>query len=195
MPSLRKPADLLFICVIIAVTSFAASKHSTLADSFETKVARIQQNATKQPPKSEPTVFSQDEINAYFAERRLKIPEGVQKVSFELHPDEVTAYTTVDFERLRRDHPNSNPLLAIFDGIHDCEVVARADESSGGKVHVSVESVTLDGVKIPKMALRLFIEHYVNPKYPNVGLDKTYNLPAHIDSATIDEAKGVIVQR
>jgi hypothetical protein len=195
MRRLRRNGRVICFCLGIAISAFSATQQAKLADSFQLKVAHIQQNALKRPLDDRPTIFSQDEINAYFSERRLKIPEGVQKVTFDLQPDQVTAFTTVDFEQLRRSHPSSNPLLAIFDGIHDCEVVAHTEDAGPGSVHVTVESVTLDGVRVPKMALQLFISHYVTPKYPNVGLDETYKLPAHIDSATIDTAKGIIVQR
>lgn len=166
-----------------------------LADRFEHKLAHLRENAAAPRRDPAPTVFPEDEINAYFAERRLRMPEGVKSVHFTLGDGQVTAATTVDFQQLRRDRPDSNPLLAIFDGIHDCVVVAHATDSHDGEVRVTVESVTLDGMRIPKIALKMFIERFVNPKYPNVGLDKVYRLPAHIDSAVITAGQGTIIQK
>ena len=165
------------------------------ADSFQKKVDFIKANGAKPQPSPEPTLFSQEEINAYFSERRLKMPDGVQKVTFELQPDQVTALTRVDFEQLRRSRPSMNPLLAIFDGVHDCHVVAHAETAGPGRVRVRVESVNIDGMNVPRMALQMFVNHYVKPKYPNVDLDGEYKLPTRIDAATIKTQQGVIVQK
>jgi hypothetical protein len=61
-------------------------------------------------------------------------------------------------------------------------------------VHVSVESVAIDGLTVPKIALELFVERFVNPKFPNVGLDRDYRLPAKMKSAIIGERTGTIKQ-
>jgi hypothetical protein len=45
------------------------------------------------------------------------------------------------------------------------------------------------------MALQMFIDNYVKPKYPNVGLDSDYRLPARIDSAIIAEQQGTTIQK
>src|SRR5262249_23572938 len=118
---------------IVFITATAVSKsqsEKSLADSFQKKLDHIQSNAKATEPSTTPTLFEEDEVNAYFAQRRLKVPDGVEKVRFHLRADEVTGYTKVDFEEFRKSRPDSNPLLAIFDGVHDCEVVARTDESA-----------------------------------------------------------------
>lgn len=188
--------------VVLALVALAPAAGKRLfkndraaADSFQSKVDLIKSNAAKSPPSQTSTVFSQEEINAYFSERRLKMPDGVQKVTFDLRPEEVTAFTRVDFEQLRQSRPSMNPLLAIFDGVHDCQVMAHAESAGPGRVRVRVESVTLDGVNVPRMALQMFVNHYVKPKYPNVDLDAEYKLPTRIDSATIKTQQGVVVQK
>ena len=190
------------LCVSIAILSLViavSAKYASpaaAADAFQEKVAHIQQNAQQAEPDSRPTNFSQEEINAYFSERRLpKMPEGVKSVRFELSPDSVTAYTTVDFDELRRERKSNNPLLALFTGQHDTVVVANTQATSPGHVRVTVESVEIDGISVPKMALELFIDKWVKPKYPNVGLDNEYALPARISSAEIKPQLGVIVQK
>lgn len=165
------------------------------ADSFQDKVEHIKTNATSTKVDEKPTNFSQEEINAYFSERRLKMPEGVKTVTFDLKAGQVTAFTRVDFEQIRKERQSMNPLLAIFDGIHDCKVVAFTESAGPGQVHVRVESVEIDGLSVPRMALEMFMKHYVNPKYPNIGLDNDYKLPARIDSAVIGAQVGTIVQK
>jgi len=200
-PHLQKSAINTFLIVIaLVVLAPAAAKRlfkddKAAADSFQKKVDFIKTNAVAQHPSTKPTLFSQEEINAYFSERRLKMPGGVQKVTFDLQPDQVTAMTRVDFEQLRQSRPSMNPLLAVFDGVHDCQVMARAESAGPGRVRVRVESVNIDGMNVPRMALQMFVNHYVKPKYPNVDLDAEYKLPVRMDSATIRAQEGVIVQK
>jgi hypothetical protein len=185
-----------FILTFVVAVSARLASPAAAADAFEQKVAHIKENAKQAEPDPRPTNFSQEEINAYFSERRLpKMPEGVKSVRFELSADSVTAYTTVDFDELRRERKSSNPLLALFTGQHDTVVVAHTQPTSPGRVHVTVESVEIDGISVPKMALELFIDKWVKPKYPNVGLDNEYTLPARISSAQIRPQLGVIVQK
>jgi len=84
--------------------------------------------------------------------------------------------------------------LAIFSGTHDVQVVADAS-GSGGMTHVNVRSVMLDSVSIPRMALEMFIEKWVNPKYPTISLDGDYKLPAKIDIVNIEERRGIVTQK
>jgi 3-deoxy-D-manno-octulosonic acid (KDO) 8-phosphate synthase len=106
----------------------------------------------------------------------------------------VTAYTHVDFDEITASSRSRHPLLAIFSGTHDVQVVADAT-GSNGMTRVNVQSVSLDGVSIPHMALEMFIERWVNPKYPSVKLDGEYKLPAHLDTVRIESRQGVVTQK
>jgi hypothetical protein len=197
---LRNHATSLALTVLVIALAPATAKRlfkndQAAADSFQKKVDFIKTNAAAPQPSQKPTPFSQEEINAYFAERRLKMPEGVQKVTFDLKPEEVTAFTRVDFEELRKSRQSMNPLLAIFDGVHDCQVIAHTENTGPGTIRVRVESLIIDGTNVPRMALQMFVNHYVKPKYPNVDLDAEYKLPTRMDSATIKTQEGVIVQK
>jgi len=161
---------------------------------MQRKIDFIKANADASRIDPRPTNFSQSEINAYFAERRVKMPDGVKSVRFVLTPGTVTAYTTVDFDEITAKARSHNPLLAIFSGTHDVQVVADAI-SEGGMTHVIVRSVVLDGVSIPHMALEMFIERWVNPKYPSIRLDGEYKLPARIDTVAIRARQGVVTQK
>jgi hypothetical protein len=184
------------LALVLAVPAAKFSSPTAAADSFQQKVQHIQTNAHQAEPDPKPTDFSEEEINAYFAERRLaKMPEGVKSVRFELAPENVTAYTTIDFDELRRERKSNNPLLALFTGQHDVVVLAQAQPTAPGRVRVMVQSVEIDGVSVPKMALELFIDRFVRPKYPTVGLDNEYTLPARITTAEIRQNVGVIVQK
>jgi hypothetical protein len=196
--AIRVVASLFAFCALLISPALSSPKFQNpkeAADSFQRKIDAIRANASLRDPQPKSTTVSQEEINAYFAERRLNMPEGVKTVVFDLAPNQVTATTRVDFEQLRQSRPSMNPLLAIFDGIHDCQVVAHTESAGPGLVHVRVESVVIDGMEVPRMALELFMKHYVNPKYPNVSLDNNYRLPARIDSAVIAQQAGTITQK
>jgi hypothetical protein len=164
------------------------------ADSMQRKIDYLQRNATITPPDPRPTVFLQTEINSYFAQHRVKLPEGIMSVIFNLAPETVTAKTRVDFDQLTANRRSYNPLLAVFSGVHDVQVVAVAS----GKdriANVFVRSVTLDGVSVPRMALDMFVRRFVNPKYPNISLDGEYKLPVRIDTVSIGDRRGTVTQR
>jgi hypothetical protein len=164
------------------------------ANAMQKKIDFIKANAEAKRIDPRPTSFTQNEINAYFAERRVKMPDGVKSVRFVLTPGTVTAYTRVDFDEITEKVRSRNPLLAIFNGTHDVQVVAEAS-GADGMTQVNVKSVMLDSISIPRMALEMFVEKWVNPKYPNIKLDGEYKLPARLDTVKIEERVGVVTQR
>jgi hypothetical protein len=165
-----------------------------LADSADAKFAYIEQNGAKSQPDPTPTVLSEDEINDYLASGRVEIPQGVKKVRLQGQSGKVTAFLTVDFDQLRENQRSANPFMSMFSGTHDVTVETDAAGSAGqGKVHVS--TVSLDGTEIPRMALQFFVERYLTPKYPNVGLDSQFKLPNRIDGATVGYHKISLVQK
>jgi hypothetical protein len=175
-------------------TSSSSSAETQAADSFQRKLDHIEQNAAKDSPDERPTVVTEAEVNAYFAQRRLKLPDGVKLVKFDLQPGIVNALTRVDFDEITKSRRSWNPLLALFTGVHDAQVIAHA-HGSAGRVQVHVDSVLLDGVNVPRVALQLFIEKFVNPKFPAVRLDGDYKLPAKIDTVNIGTHESIVTQR
>lgn len=156
------------------------------AASCESKLQHIQQNAAKSQPSPAPTVLTEDEINEYLAAGKVQLPKGVQSVRFQGAPNVITAHARVDFDRIT-EGKSMNPLMAaLFTGVHDIVVVADAKGVRGtGEVHV--QSVSLDGTAIPRMALEFLIDRFVKPKYPAAGLDSRFRLPYRIDSAEVGE--------
>jgi hypothetical protein len=163
---------------------------------MQRKIDHITANAKLAHPDTKPIVFQQNEINAYFAERRLpKMPEGVKSVVLTLTSNHVHGVTNVDFDQLTASRRSSNPLLYIFTGTHDAEVDATVEPAPAGMVHVRIDSASIDGLPIPRAAMRLFIERYVQPRWPNVALENDYHLPARIDSVSIGNAVGSAIQK
>lgn len=172
----------------------ACCGHNRLADSMQTKIDHIEQNAQKQPPDQRPTVMTEEEVNAYLASGQVKLPQGVNKVRLEGQSGQINANLNVDFDKIREGQRSSNPLLGLFSGTHDVRVESDASGTGGqGKVHV--RTVSLDGTEIPHMALEFFVEKYITPKYPNVGMDSQFQLPERIDTATVGYHKLTVTQK
>jgi hypothetical protein len=73
-------------------------------------------------------------------------------------------------------------------------VIARA-HAAGGEGLVEIESVSLDAADIPRFVLQMFVEKFLKPKYPNLGLDSRFRLPDRVDTATVGRHTLVITQK
>ncbi|HLJ88682.1 MAG TPA: hypothetical protein VKZ53_17825 [Candidatus Angelobacter sp.] len=161
---------------------------------MQRKLDHIRENSKRAQPDQAPTVMTEEEVNDYFAAGQIELPQGVKKVSFQGETGVVTGFATVDFDEIRSGQRTSNPLLSIFNGIHNIRVEADASGRSGkGTVHI--RTVTIDGIDVPRMALEFFVEKYIKPKYPNLGLDSEFQLPNKIDIATVGYHKLTVVQK
>jgi hypothetical protein len=170
-------------------------KHFTpAAQSFQNKLDFLERNANSNPIQRKPTQISADEVNAWFREGGYKLPHGVEKVVFHSQPDLISADATVDFDAVKEGKRNLNPLLSMFSGIHEVQVAASGS-ADNGTGHVNIQSVSIDGVGVPRLALELFVNKYIKPKYPNVGLDNEFKVPDRIDTATLGNDSAVITQR
>ena len=154
------------------------------SSQFRAQAAALQSNGAQPHPDPSPTEFSEQEINAYFASGNVQLPAGLKSVVFHEQPGIVIGTSQVDFDQLKAGKNSYNPLLSIFSGLHDVVVTAHAYGVKGeGIIHV--DSVSLDGVEVPQFVLELFVEKYLKPKYPEIGLDSRFALPARVDTATI----------
>jgi len=193
--SLRLSIARLLLVLSTAVATFPASqKTSPDLTSFDRKLEHLEANGERAHPEPRPTVFTEQEVNAYLASKEVTLPDGVQSVTLEGHPQTVTGKTRVDFDRLRAGIRSSNPLLAIFSGVHDVVVDTHA-YGAGHEGHVHVDSVSLDGVEIPRFVLELFVEKYLQPNYPEIGLDSRFTLPNRIETAAVGEHTLTLVQK
>jgi len=172
----------------------AASSGHRYAASMQAKLDHIQENAKRSKPDQTPTVMSEEEVNDYFASGAIVLPQGVKKLTMEGRNGVVTAFLNVDFDEIRAGQKSSNPMLSVFNGRHDVRVEANAT-GSGGQGRVQVREVSIDGFSVPRMALEYFVSKYITPKYPNIGLDSTFQLPDRIDLATVGYHKLTVTQK
>jgi len=188
----------LILCTTILLLGSSASpartSRSSDVASAEQKLRHIEANGQAARPDQTPTIFSELEINSYLASDNVILPEGVQSVKLVGEPGIITGTARVDFDRIREGTGSSNPLLSIFSGVHDVVVVAHA-YGAGRQGYVHVDSVSLDGVEIPRFVLQLFVEKYLQPKYPELGLDSRFSLPDRLDTATVGPHKLTVTQK
>jgi hypothetical protein len=177
-----------------ADVAMAGSSQDIAAARAQAKVQRIERNAKLAHPDRAPTEFTEDEINAYFAAGKVQLPAGVQSVTFQGAPGIVTASCRVDFDKVTAGRRSANPLLSLFSGIHEVIVVANA-RGAGGQGAVEVQSVSIDGVEVPRFILELFVEKFLQPRYPNVGLDSRFPLPQKIDTAVVGVRELTVIQK
>ena len=192
------------IFLILPVLAFAQSatktqsappkKLSPAAARMQQKLDHLDQNAKANPIDARPTQLNEDEVNAWVSEGMLKMPKGVKKAVFQAQSGTIRCDANVDFDEITAGKHSFNPLLMIFSGTHDITVTGAAD-AQAGTGHVHIQSASLDGVEIPRMALELFVNRYLKPKYPNVGLDSDFKMPDRIDSATVGNKYVLLIQK
>ena len=173
----------------------ANARHfSAAAQRFQSKIDYLERNAKSNPVERRSTQTNADEVNAWFREGGYKLPQGVQKVIFHSQPDTIQADATVDFDAVKEGRRNLNPLLSMFSGVHEVEVTANASVQNG-QGHVTIQTVSIDGVGVPHLALELFVNKYLKPKYPNVGLENEFKMPDRIDTATVGNDNALLTQK
>lgn len=180
----------------LAATAQTAPKRSPAADSMERKLQYIDQNSRRPQPNPAPTVLTEQEVNAWFASPYAKLPKGVHSLKVVGTNGQIAANASINFDEVKEGRRGGgfNPLMSMFSGTHDVQVIANA-QAQNGEAEVHVQSASIDGVDIPRMALQFFVDHYLKPKYPNVGLDTNFQPGYHVDSARVGTHQIAIVQR
>jgi len=184
----------LLLLLLLCAAAFAAGKDSAQLASAKRKIARLEANAQAAHPSATPTIMTEAEINAYLSSDEVQFPAGVESVHLTGSPGAISGTAKVDFDKVREGIHSSKPLLSIFSGIHNVDAEAHA-YGRGGQGYVHVDSVSLDGIEVPEFLLRLFVEKYIQPRNPNIGVDSQFKLPDRIDSAVVGEHQVTLVQK
>lgn len=174
--------------------SATQSMYDARARSAQKKFDYLRQNGAKPNPNQTPTVLLESEVNAWLVSGNADLPKGVKRLQFTSEPNVIHAAATVDFDEITEGKTSANPLLSLFSGTHAVEATAHAS-GSGGQGHVHIDSVSIDGVSVPKMALEFFADKYIKPKYPNLGVDSTFALPNRVDTALVGAHQVALTQK
>jgi hypothetical protein len=165
-------------------SSNTAATPSAAIPTIQQKFQHIEENGRSATPDQTPTEFTEKEINDYIAGGKVKLPAGVQSVVLRGRPGVITGMARIDFDEIKTGRNSANPLLSVFNGVHNVEVLAQG-YGAGGQGMVHVESVSLDDVEIPRFVLQMFVDKYLKPKYPTIGLDSRFALPDRLDTASV----------
>ena len=184
----------LLCALLFAVAASGANQASPELASVNRKITHLEANSRATHPNPVPTVLTEGEINAYLASDEVQFPAGVESVQLSGTPGEISGTAKVDFDKVRAGIHSANPLLSIFSGVHRVDVDARA-YGRGGQGYVHVDSVSLDGIEVPEFVLRLFVEKYIQPRNPHIGIDSQFQLPDHIDRAVVGQHQVTLVQK
>jgi hypothetical protein len=186
--------SLAFVTLVVMTAVAASQRASPELASANHKIAHLEANGRAKYPDPAPTILNEQEINAYLASDRVQFPAGVESVRLAGTPGAISGTAKVNFDKVREGIRSSNPLLGIFSGIHNVAVEAHA-YGRGGQGYVHVDSVSLDGIEVPEFLLRLFVEKYIQPKQPDIGIDSKFELPDRIDSAVVGRHQVTLVQK
>jgi len=185
---------LVLVASVLVWTESRTANQGAAFRSAQQKLDYIETNADRQPPAHKATAITTEEFAAWLNGGGVALPPGVSDVQFSSVPAVVTAKARVDFDKLTAGVKSANPLLSIFSGVHDVEMTAQASGAQGlGSVRV--ESMTIDGVRVPRIAMQYAVDKYLKPKYPNVGLDSKFKLPARIDVAVVGNNVVTLTQK
>jgi len=185
---------LLILFATVALPSSTQSATSAAYQSMERKLDVIASNGASTNVRPISTEITAEEANAWVSEGGMRLPPGVSDVRFSSQPAVITTDCRIDFDKLTAGAKSSNPFLALFTGVHDVNVVAQASAAQGVG-HVRVESMSIDGVTVPRAAMEFFVNRYLKPKYPDVGLDTKFRMPSRIDVAVVGKNKATVTQR
>jgi len=163
-------------------------------ESARHKFRHIEENAKREPPDPSPTVLTEREVNSYLTSGDVELPAGIKRLQFTGSPGIVHADALVDFDQVTGGRYSSNPLMSLFSGTNKVEISAHAS-ARGGTGQVHIDSVAINGVTVPRSALEYFVEKFVRPKYPNLGLDSTFPIPYRVNQADVGEHKLTVVQK
>jgi len=183
-----------FVLLLLFSSAFAVAQHSRDYQSVEKKFAAITAFEANPVKGGAVTTISDAEMNAWLNEGGVKWSDGVSDVRMSTDHGVIHGSAQVDFDKVTAKARSNNPLMMVFTGVHTVRVTATAGGSKG-RGRITVQSVSLDGLDIPKQALELFIEHYLQPKYPEVDLDTIIGLPYRIDTAVVGDGQITLTQK
>jgi hypothetical protein len=135
------------------------------------------------------------EANSYLQyELSADFPPGLSKVRLQFQPGRPQGSAEVDFDKLKAASRNPpNPLVDYFvQGVHTIGVEGSL-AGSGGTGEFHLETVTLDGITMPRFVVDYLIEHYVKTHYPGVAIDRPFQMGFSIDKLKIEAGSILLI--
>ncbi len=169
------------------------------ADSFQRKVAGIQQYAASTLTGSRLTPVSESELNSYIRfSLKNEMPSGVVDPYVSIVGEgKVRARAVVDLDAVRQARTRGwfDPL-AYLSGKLPVTAQGRLT-ATGRQARLELHQVTVSGMTVPNGLLQELVSFYSrSPQYPNgVDLDAPFDLPARIEEIHVEVGQAVVLQR
>lgn len=175
------PSLLLTVLVLLAVAVGRVPQTS----GFQAKLDQIAHNEDSPGPWRDVTLTAA-EANAWFAgPGAQKLPRGVKRLVVNSQPGEITGDATIDFDEIE-GRKQGNPLLSIiFSGTHEVVASAHVDSALAPAAKLTVDTVRLDGQRIPNMLIDFAVDTFIRPTHPEIGRTFQVPLPKHVKSAIL----------
>jgi hypothetical protein len=182
-----------FALAIVVCSILAASRADYL--SAKRKFEAIEKYQTK-PGARVPLPSS--ELNAYVqTEMREIAPQGIRDPKVEL-PGNNIAVGRAYINFLKLQSPNSAPpnwlMKKMLDGEREVAITTRIS-SAAGKATVYVQRVEISGVPVEGAALDFLIQNYLLPKYPDVKINRPFDLKYRMDHLEVSPGMAYIVMK
>jgi hypothetical protein len=62
-----------------------------------------------------------------------------------------------------------------------------------GRGRFDLQDVRVDGIPVPNLLIQTLIKKYVQPKYPEVDLNKPFDMPWGIQELKVEQGKAIVV--
>jgi hypothetical protein len=190
--SLRVAVAVILFGITLSISVLAQKSASEqAAKSLQQKIDAIKAAEAKGDGRSPETItVSEEELRSYvLLEMRDEIPARIDSLNVHLTEGAVAADTRLTFGP---DSTGNVLVDVLISGTHDLFVKGKLAASSR-RGRFELQEVKVDGIPVPKILIESLIAKYVNPEYPDVDIDKDFEMPWGIDALTIAPGKATIV--
>ncbi|MBI4464823.1 MAG: hypothetical protein HY647_08990, partial [Acidobacteria bacterium] len=141
--------------------------------------------------------LSEAEANSYFQYHMAYLfPAGLSNVRVKFEPNRPQGWAEVDFDRLKETlRRPPNPFVDyLLQGVHTLGVQGTFD-SSNGMGEFRWETVTMDGVVLPRAMVDFLIESYLKARYPQAAIDQPFRLPYSLEKVVVEAGSCLMISK
>ena len=176
----------------LAAKSTAKSVSEKSARSLQAKIDAIQKAARTSGHKrgGARVELSEEELESYVIySLKDDIPGQIDSIDVQVAPDTVGSETQITFT----SNATGNPVVdALVGGTHNLFLRGKLT-GHDGRGKFDLKEVQVDGIPVPNVLIQALLKRYVKPKYPEVDLNKAFDLPWEIQELKLETGKATVV--
>ncbi len=182
-------AGSLLLAAVLSASSLLLSPAAGL--SAKKKIDGINSGSLRN---GETVILSENEINSFFKyDPSGEMPDGVHEVNVHLGEGGAVVRVLVDLSRAQDQQGAPGGIVWSFLFRGEREVMANCRyRSANGYGRLDVDSVAIDGGKVPRFIVDWLIASYVNPKMPDFEVGRTVALPKKVREIRIEPGRLVV---